>query len=498
MKLNPVRIFIFLLSLLLLASPVSLSGQKQGKADSLRALLKNAKGDTNEVTWLNALAKLTKSDIAEAEKMLQRSITLAQKLKYKRGEAAAYNHLSAMVDRKGDFKLAIAYLQKALEISKSINDPVGQSNSLNYIARLYWIQADYDHALDALLHAREIAVQSKNTLLELKALNGMGNIYHSLHKDSLALDAYVQSLRAAEKIKDKDGITTACNNLGNLYHLMGELDKSLEYHFRSLRIAEEQQDYFSIGPSLDNIGLVYEDQGKIEEALDCYNRSAGFSEKVGNQRGLIASNINIGNLYVKRKEYRKAEPYARKALALANVFGGPVERREPSGQLSAICENTGRVAEAFAFYKQYVALNDSVNNDEVARKSAETEMQFKYLKQTQADSIAQVKKDLFHAQELERETTRTEAQEKITIVFIAAFAIMLVLAVFIFRGYRQKQRANMEISQQKLVIEEQNKEIIDSITYARRIQRALLASDQLLTENLPEYFILYKPKDIVS
>ena len=58
--------------------------------------------------------------------------------------------------------------------------------------------------------------------------------------------------------------------------------------------------------------------------------------------------------------------------------------------------------------------------------------------------------------------------------------------------------ATSEIRLQKEVIEDKNKEVLDSIHYARRIQQALLASDNLLGANLPEYFVLHKPKDIVS
>lgn len=54
------------------------------------------------------------------------------------------------------------------------------------------------------------------------------------------------------------------------------------------------------------------------------------------------------------------------------------------------------------------------------------------------------------------------------------------------------------ITLQKHMVEEKQKEIIDSITYAQRIQRALLASDKLLNENLGEYFVLFRPKDIVA
>lgn len=63
---------------------------------------------------------------------------------------------------------------------------------------------------------------------------------------------------------------------------------------------------------------------------------------------------------------------------------------------------------------------------------------------------------------------------------------------------RKVEERTHEITLQKDIIEEKNKDILSSIHYAKRIQRALLASDTLLTNHLPEYFILYKPKDIVS
>ena len=57
---------------------------------------------------------------------------------------------------------------------------------------------------------------------------------------------------------------------------------------------------------------------------------------------------------------------------------------------------------------------------------------------------------------------------------------------------------NVELKNAFDVIAEKNKDITDSINYAKRIQQALLASDDMLKRNLKEYFVLYKPKDIVS
>ncbi len=63
---------------------------------------------------------------------------------------------------------------------------------------------------------------------------------------------------------------------------------------------------------------------------------------------------------------------------------------------------------------------------------------------------------------------------------------------------KKVEERTLEINTQKAVIEEKNKDILDSIHYAKRIQRALLASETLLGKNLPEHFVLYRPKDIVS
>ena len=57
---------------------------------------------------------------------------------------------------------------------------------------------------------------------------------------------------------------------------------------------------------------------------------------------------------------------------------------------------------------------------------------------------------------------------------------------------------NLEINNQRQILEEKHKEITDSINYAERIQRSLLASKKMLDENLNDYFVLFKPKDIVS
>lgn len=60
------------------------------------------------------------------------------------------------------------------------------------------------------------------------------------------------------------------------------------------------------------------------------------------------------------------------------------------------------------------------------------------------------------------------------------------------------QQAFIELHAQKNVIEEKNADVLSSITYAKRLQTAILPSEKTWQNVLPNSFIVYKPKDIVA
>ncbi len=99
----------------------------------------------------------------------------------------------------------------------------------------------------------------------------------------------------------------------------------------------------------------------------------------------------------------------------------------------------------------------------------------------------------------------------LSLPFLVAAGILLILIVAVIIRWRvrklkrdkllleQKVRERTaEIQRQKDEISDQKKEIMDSIHYAQRIQKAVLPSDRMVEQNLPEHFIFYLPRDIVS
>jgi PAS domain S-box-containing protein len=80
---------------------------------------------------------------------------------------------------------------------------------------------------------------------------------------------------------------------------------------------------------------------------------------------------------------------------------------------------------------------------------------------------------------------------------VAPFAGRPAIVIYA-RDIRERIRMEGEIQQQAAEIDQKNRDITDSINYARKIQDSILPTDEELRHVLPEHFVYYRPKDIVS
>ncbi|HLC83010.1 MAG TPA: SpoIIE family protein phosphatase, partial [Bacteroidia bacterium] len=88
---------------------------------------------------------------------------------------------------------------------------------------------------------------------------------------------------------------------------------------------------------------------------------------------------------------------------------------------------------------------------------------------------------------------------------VAGGLILLIIVFLIGRANRQRKKTNEQLTisnnairMQKEELETHKKEITDSINYAKRIQESILPPDNYWKNILPNSFIFYRPKDIVS
>jgi serine phosphatase RsbU (regulator of sigma subunit) len=128
------------------------------------------------------------------------------------------------------------------------------------------------------------------------------------------------------------------------------------------------------------------------------------------------------------------------------------------------------------------------------------ELQALQKKEKRINEVLVRKEKILQGKELTiREQVGEIQGHKYTIYIMAIFLLVaIILGYFIYRNYQAKVRANAIIEEQKALVEEKNQKITDSITYAKRLQSAILPSDKIVKNYLDQSFIYYQPKDIVA
>ncbi len=408
------------------------------------------------------------------------------------------NEISWEYINTGDYELAISNAEKAEALAITLGFKKGLAKALNARGLIYKAQGDYPKALDYFLRSLKIRedIGDKNGIAS--SLNNIGLIYDYHGDYPKALDYQLRSLKIRKEIGDKNGISASLNNIGNIYTHQGNYPKALDFHLRSLKIKEEISNKDGMAHSLNNIGIIYHSQGNYPKALDYQLRSLKIREEIGDKNAIASSFINLGDTYLKTGNTSLAIEYGIKALTIANEIKALDLIKFANELLSYAYQKTNQHQKALEYYKAFIVARDSLFNEENTKKLVQSELKFDYEKKEQATKLEQEKKDAIALEEQEK-------QKIIRNSFMGGFALLLLLSVVIFKSYRNKKKANelislqkQEVEQQKHIIEEKQKDILDSIHYAKRIQDALLKEEQHISDHLPEHFILFKPKDIIS
>jgi tetratricopeptide (TPR) repeat protein/serine phosphatase RsbU (regulator of sigma subunit) len=540
---------IFLIILLHYSFGQLVRAQQSAVMDSLKLVFKSARHDSTRCNTLNAMIEAESDDNIWPQYNEQLKTLCETNLKkyspgstlhnfYMKHMAAVLNNKGYLANMRGDIKYAVEYYEKGLAIDEKLGNKQGIATSLNNLGSLYQYQGEISKAIECYNKSLGLRTEIKDKLGMAVSYNNIGLIYNEQGDISKALDYYHKSLNISEEIGDKKEMAAALNNIGTLYQHQEDTARALKFYNRSLKILKEINDKFGIASALHNIGHIYRDRGDTLEALNSYEKSLKISEELGSKsgmahclnsigavysaknnifaaldywqrslklmeeindkQGIILSLNHVATAFIKLKEEKKAREYSERSLKLAKELGYPEEIGTASGILYKIYSKAGDWKRAYEMLTLHKQMSDTLN-EVVARKVAlQKSFQYEYEKKTTADSIKAVEeRKVFNAQIKQEKTQRNALYFSITLITL--------FALFMYNRFRvtRKQKQIIELKEketqeQKLIIEEKHKEISDSINYAERIQRSFLATKELLDKNLNSYFILFKPKAIVS
>ncbi|MES2286388.1 MAG: tetratricopeptide repeat protein [Bacteroidota bacterium] len=491
--------FIFVFNACFLNAKPIIRSNSNKIIDSLHIVLKKAKEDTTQVNTLNAISReyLKADNYKQALQNAEEAQQLAEKCNYKSGLINSYNIIGIAYRNMANYEKALDINLKSLMICQESGDKNGIKDAFLSNGGVYMNQGNYKKSYENYLNSLKISEELGDKKGIATSYNNIGLIFMQQNNLEKALDNQLKALKIRNEIQDKPGIAMCYNNMGNIYLRLKNFDSALDNYLKSLKIREESGDKYGIATAFNNIGLIYWHKADYQKALSYHLKSLKIREEIGDKKGLAMSYNNIGDTYSKQGSVEKAIEYLNLSLVLFTEIGQKNGIKESYVSLYKLYDKKGDYKQALKYHELFSDIKDSLLNEQSGKQIAE--MDAKYESDEKEKNIELLTKDKALQQ------ADLNKQKFIRNGFISGLILTLLLIIILYNRYLIKKKlfttltsANNELIQKNTLIEKQKEKIIDSITYAQHIQQSILIEESEIQKILPDSFVYYQPKDIVS
>ncbi|MBL7898989.1 MAG: SpoIIE family protein phosphatase, partial [Crocinitomicaceae bacterium] len=389
-----------------------------------------------------------------------------------------------------DFEFNAVY-KKAIETKEY--HAIAKAYNIRGIGYAY--QNKIPEAIGFFIKANDVASKLPPTDILVDCRNNIGNMYitqgdtaSAIHYISLGLEAamlygnldreLITRIQLTSLEIDCGKLDQAFVNLEKLreqYDQISELDVKAYYHIARCRYFYELEKYDS--------ALVHAEIGlKQYESLNDFI-------------GMSTCNYYIGMNHLKMGNLNKAITHCQTSFNVADTTNLDIWKMQSCECLWEAYDIKGDYKKALEYHVKLTDLREQTKNDERIREITKLEMEVAFTETRMQDSLKAAEENL--RLKSEQDLALQSEKSKNLILFIG-LAFLGILALVLYRNFRSKQKDNQIILEQKNTVELKQQEIMDSISYAKRLQDAILPSSTQLNNSLPEHFIFYAPKDIVS
>lgn len=395
---------------------------------------------------------------------------------------------------------ALKYYLKALEKALSTNDSNAMGQALVRIGDANYTIGNYGESLEKHSEALSIYKKLRIDSLEAQQLSKIGSVYYFSNQGELALALRHFEL-AFSKFNSLGMLDDAALNLnysGYVEWARGNKPKSLEIHKKALDMFTELSDKKGMATALSDIGFTLNSMNEFEEALEYHFKALEIEKALGYEIMQVPTLNNIGISYQNLKKFQLSLEYSLRSLALAENRHLKLRIVEATKTLSETYELMGDFANALVMQKKFKTFSDSINNMDQIKKLTQQSMLNEFENTKAQMRLEEEKREALRAAELDRQKVLKNG-------LIVIVILILLIALVLYRSYHLKNKSHEELSKmngiilsQKFEVEQKNKDITDSIRYAKRLQDATLPNKETMKNLLSDVVVLYKPKDIVS
>jgi len=498
--------------------------------------------EKNKKNSISEVEKLLKSANATLEKNIDNSLAkaneaykMSMELDHSEGQIKSLRVLSDIFYYKENFKKALEYTEKLQKAEKKVS-----INNYKTLMTLAIINMDMNKHVIALKYYKELLIikdQIKDIEDKTEILNNIGIVYGHFGDFKNELKYYLEYYKILVNIDDKEQLSLLLNNIGTAYSSLKDIDKSLEFYKKANSIAVEIKDQSTEVLTLGNIAEIYSQNKDYKQAIIYFKRSIKIGKMIKDKEMISYCLGGLGECYLGLKSYKLAEKNAREALAISKEIDSKVDIVENYQTLGIILlkqkrykeslgclKNAEKIAielkalpifmevnesysdyykeiknynKAYEYLGKYLEINDKIYDKNSRNKAIEMQTMYETLEKDQEIRLLNKDKAL--------QIMKLNKQKLIRNLFISAIFVFTLVFFLIYNRYRLKKKAHRQLEEAhkrveaaNQIITEKNLHITDSINYAQNIQLAILPLETKISSFIKEYFILFKPKDIVS
>lgn len=337
--------------------------------DSLKKAADNASGSKQVDIVLQISEHPSIPTNAEKIRIAQYALSIAEKINYHAGIAAAINRIATIQYNIREYDNARVNFYKSLSIYRKLDDSAKIGKLYSQIGALCERNYKYDSALIFHRYASKCLERHGERVDYAAALNSIALIIWRNGAFAEALPYFEKALEIRKSLNNAKLIGMSYNNIGTLYWRWGNYEKALENFQNALKYRETIKDTHGYVLTLNNVGLVYQRINQLDKAKEFYEEALQLSNKAVFPFGLAYTYHNMGQLFNARKDFNRALEYS--ILSLDNYR----KIKERGGEISALNdmgeynENLGKYSDALKNYQKAletaVSLEDKYSTSQV-------------------------------------------------------------------------------------------------------------------------------------
>ncbi len=394
-----------------------------------------------------------------------------------------YKRCNRIVDsllEKNDFSTCYKFLQSLHKEYDALPNDSFTPDVYYAHGDFYFASSNYNQALDQLLISDKIYKQQKRPKGSCRVLTNMGNCYYFLSNYDRALTCYNEALSInLQLIKDEEISSNLYNNIGIIYAIRRNFPMARNFFSRAMLVYLKKADSLSVGQAYNNFASVMKELGQYDSAFYYFSLARHLKEKFGTKSDISDSYSNMAGIYLKKKDPATALSYLQKSLTLLDTSLYNNDLSQIYQQFFETYDMMKNTPMAYRYYRMWRTVGDTIDAHNKSGELMQKEITIEVSKAHLADSLATV-------EEKKIQTLELQQQKKQNSFLIFSLVAAAGIAALLYNRFRVTRKQKHIIADQKHLVELKQKEMLDSIHYAKRIQQSLMTSEKYIERTLKE------------